>query len=177
MSGKKGMVNLKTPPVIPIDKHQEIYNLYCVGISPPDIIAHLAAQNIQCSEKAIYRLIQTFRKEKTARINEIISKDAKNELDRLNWLQEELEGLAMDNRYADQPFFLKVADRLLKLYELKLNLSHSSMIGAKITVTHDHGREELLKELKQGVPIIVSPPKLAEHHEASSGAKLAEHHE
>jgi hypothetical protein len=76
----------------------------------------------------------------------MLDADTDDDLKRLKWLQNQLEEVAVESRINDKLLFLKCADRLLKVYELKMTL-RASDTGHKANTSTDHGRDELLKEL------------------------------
>lgn len=141
MAGQTG-----TKHKIPEQHWAEIYQLYASGVSVPKI--HDKVKNdwqIDVSLKTLYSLVNELRDEKRKRLNEILAADTDDDLGRLKWLQTELEQVAIEVRQDDKLLFLKCADRLLKVYELKLNLrAHQS---PTYNAKPDNGRDELLREL------------------------------
>jgi hypothetical protein len=147
MAGQTG-----TKHKIPEQHWTEIYQLYASGISVPKIHDKVRHEwKIDVSIKTVYSLVNELRDEKRKLLNEILAADTDDDLGRLKWLQTELEQVAVEVRQDDKPLFLKVADRLLKVYELKLNLrAHQAPTYNAQT---DNGRAELIKELASHIVI------------------------
>jgi hypothetical protein len=142
MAGQNG-----TRRKIPEDKWVEIYQLYASGITVADIHRKVRDEwKIDVGERSVYTLIQELRIEKQKHLNEMLDSDTDDDLGRLKWLQTQIEEVAVEVRQSDKLLFLKCADRLLKVYELKLTL-RAADTGHKLNVSTDHGRDELLKEL------------------------------
>lgn len=142
MAGQNG-----TRRKIPENKWKEIYKLYASGITVADIHRKIRDEwKIDVGERAVYMLIQELRMQKQKHLNEMLDADSDDDLKRLKWLQNQLEEVAVESRIDDKLLFLKCADRLLKVYELKLTL-RASDTGHKGNQQTDHGRDELLKEL------------------------------
>jgi hypothetical protein len=131
---------------IPEQHWPEIYQLYASGVSVPTIHVKIKDEwKVDVGERAVYQLIQELRIQKQKHLNEMMDADTDDDIKRLKWLQNQLEEVAVETRITDKLLFLKVADRLIRVYELKMTL-RASDVGHKLTPT-DNGRDELLKEL------------------------------
>lgn len=129
---------------IPFDLWEDIYRLYASGFNVSKI--HKYATNIwklDVSIHAIYTLIRQMRIVKAEKLKKLLDEDNVKEMDRVLWLQDELEEMATEQRFNDPAMFLKIADRLIKIYELKLGLYQRR----DNSLPADNGREALLKEL------------------------------
>lgn len=134
---------------IPEALWEEVYQNYAGGMSVPQVRKLLSDKHqVVVSDNAIYGIIRIMRSEKQKHLNEILDADTDNDMGRLKWLQTQLEEVAVESRLSDKPFFLKVADRLIKVYELKLTLRAVNEMP-KLNLTDDNGRAKLLEELQK----------------------------
>lgn len=134
---------------IPEDRWQEVYQLYASGTPVSAIRKKINEEwHIDITERPIYTIIKTVREEKQHHLNELLNAQANDDVGRLNWLQQRLEELAVESSFADKPFFLKVADRLIRIHQLKL-LVRAQNLPANYNVIDDNGRAKLLEELQK----------------------------
>jgi hypothetical protein len=134
---------------IPEQYHEEIYKLYAAGVQMPDIHKKIREEwVIDCSIKTVYTLVSHLRGIKLTYLSELMGADSNNTMARYKWLQQQLEEIAIACK-GDLNIFLKVSDRLCHMYEFQLTFNqntHQKQID--LSNVTDHGKDELLKELR-----------------------------
>jgi hypothetical protein len=130
---------------IPEDKWETIYELYSSGVAVTAIHRTITDEwKIDVGQKAVYSIINTLRLEKRIHLNEIMNADTDSVIDRYKWLLSQLEITAIETRANDKDLFLKVADRLIHMYEYQLNFQRLMPSNQE---TNDNGKAEILAEL------------------------------
>lgn len=135
---------------IPEEKWQEVYQLYASGTPVAAIRKKINEEwNIDVTERPIYTIIKVVREEKQRHLNDLLNAQANDDVGRLNWLQNRLEELAVESSFNDKPFFLKVADRLIKIHQLKLLVRAQNVPSIFNQNIDDNGRAKLIEELQK----------------------------
>lgn len=126
----------------------EMYQMFAGGMPIKTIHEEYVMKKwkIECSLSTVGDLIGALRIAKSERLNAIIDQYSAGDLGRLDWLKNELEGMAIELRFENKELFLKCADRLIKIYELKLTL-HNRMAG--LDPNADIGKDMLTGSLQQ----------------------------
>lgn len=134
---------------IPEKYWQEMYQLYASGTSVPNIHKKVTEEwKIDVSERTVYTCVKIMRDEKRKQINELLQSEANDDVGRLNWLQNQLEEIAVECRFSDKAMFMKAADRLIRIHQLKI-VVRSSNVPMNVNVIDDNGRAKLLEELQK----------------------------
>jgi hypothetical protein len=136
---------------IPPDLWEYVYDLHSRGISVATIHDRLIEDHkLDIGHKSIYNLVHDMKVIKRDHLTSVIDGHTDSVIEKYNWLQGELEDVCRDTKHTDNDMFIKVADRLIGMYEFQLTLQKdlSVLKGNKEEVDVDNGREELLKELE-----------------------------
>lgn len=140
--------------VIPEDRWQEIYTLYSHGSTARDIHKIVVNEwDIEISERQVCDLVKMLREQHKEQMAEYmtitIGTNTHDTVNKYVWLQTELEFLLIKNK-RDQAMYLKIHDRLARMYEfqLLLNDKRTATMIKDADVLTDNGLDGLLKELE-----------------------------
>ncbi len=134
---------------IPQQYWQEMYQLYASGTPVSEIHKKLTQDyKVDVSERTVYNVVKIMRDEKRKQINELLNAEANDDVGRLNWLQNQLEEIAVECRFSDKAMFMKAADRLIRIHQLKI-VVRSANVPMNVNVIDDNGRAKLLEELQK----------------------------
>lgn len=113
---------------IPEKYHAEIYDMYSSGMLITDIVAQMKKRHsVELRSSSINLILGRLKEEKKKILRSLLEVDLTDVVGKYRWLQTELEHLAIANR-KNEAFFLKIADRLARMYEFQMSQSQEKPI-------------------------------------------------
>jgi hypothetical protein len=133
---------------IPEKYWPEIYLLYSEGMRVEDLTSKINNEwHIQCAPSSVWSLLKELRSRRQELLDEFMGSHAEDTFLRYKHFQQEVEEMAFANKHNPE-LFLKIVDRLQKMYEFQLNFKQVTVNHTANQLFTDSGRQELLAELR-----------------------------